>query len=102
MPHPDSQAGQPGYPRQEPVTPRHVRTIPPSQSAPPKSSRSPPPRELLEEDTVDSVAFMLGATALNDAAAHEGASSMMDATGGIGNNNVRPPGSRVARLLKTR
>ena len=66
--------------------------------------RSPPrPQELKEEDTVDSVAFMLGTAALNDAVT---VSSEDSKAGKQPMKDFQPPKererSRVGRLLKNR
>lgn len=77
---------------------------PPLQSQPQSAQSRPPVTAAQDDEAVDSVAFMLGATALNDAAVGESIDSMQDSTGGIGNtvNGSRSANSRVARMLKTR
>jgi hypothetical protein len=98
-----------------PESPRRDRfpTAPPPQQhqqRSPQKQYAPPPqqhqRELEEEDTVDSVAFMLGTTGLNDAAAgddeDEAISPRYRGPVSSSGNNARDPGSRVNRLLKSR
>lgn len=90
-----------------PESPRRDRfpTAPPQQRSPQKQYSAPPPRELEEEDTVDSVAFMLGTTGLNDAAAGDDDDEAISPRyrGPVSSSgNARESGSRVNRLLKSR